>query len=95
MNTDKQHITGYKVYAYVLIALLVLTSISVAVTHLALKAWTVGIALLVTCVMAALVLIYFMHLKFDSLLIKILVTCVFLLFAVFVGITLLDYIYTY
>ena len=95
MNTDKPQITEYKVYAYVLIALLVLTSISVWVTSLTLKTWTVAVALVVTCVMAFLVLVYFMHLKFDSLLIKLLVACVFLLFAIFVGITLLDYNYTY
>lgn len=95
MNTDKPHITEYKVYAYVLIALLVLTSISVWITHLTLKAWTVGVALVVTCVMAFLVLVYFMHLKFDSMLIKILVTLIFLLLTIVIGITLIDYKFTY
>ena len=93
MNTDNsKHITDYKTYGIVLIVLLLLTMVSVWVTHIQLKAWSVAVALLVTCTMAALILIYFMHLKFDSLLIKLLVILVFLLFAIFVGITLLDYV---
>ena len=91
MNSEKPHITEYKVYALVLIALLVLLSLSVGVTHLQLKAWTVGAALIMACSMAILILTYFMHLKFDHLLLKVLVGAVFLLFVVFVGITLMDY----
>ncbi len=92
MDYDK-HITEYKTYAVVLIVLLILTMVSILVTHLQLKAWTVGIALVVTCVMAGLILIYFMHIKFDNMLIKILVALVFLLFAIFMGLVLLDYSY--
>jgi len=91
MNQEKQHITEYKVYGIVLVALLLLTALSIWVTHIDLKAWTVGIALLVTCSMAFIILTYFMHLKFDHILIKILVGLVFVLFAIFVGITLLEY----
>jgi cytochrome c oxidase subunit IV len=91
MDSEK-HITPYKTYAIVLVVLLILTSVSVWVTHIDVKAWSVGIALLVTCSMAAIILIFFMHLQFDHILIKILVAMVFLLFAVFIGITLLEYI---
>ncbi len=93
MESDK-HITEYRTYAIVLVVLLLLTMVSVWVTHLQLKTWTVAIALLVTCTMSALILIYFMHLKFDHILIKILVSLVFLLFAIFVGAVLMDYAYT-
>lgn len=91
MNQEKQHITEYRTYGIVFVILLALLSLSVWVTHLRLEAWTVGIAMLVTCAMAAIILIWFMHLKFDHLLLKVLVAGVFLLFAVFIGITLLDY----
>jgi len=91
MNQEKEHITEYKVYGIVLVVLLLLTSLSIWVTHIDLKAWTVGIALLVTCSMAFIILTYFMHLKFDHILIKLLVGLVFLLFAIFIGITLLEY----
>lgn len=91
MNSQDNHITEYKVYAIVLIGLLALLSLAVGVTHLELKAWTVGVALLVSVAMAVLILTYFMHLKFDHFLLKVLVAAVFLLFLVFVSITLLDY----
>ena len=89
-----KHITEYKTYAIVLIVLLILTMVSILVTHMQLKAWTVGVTLIVTCVMAGLILIYFMHLKFDNFLIKLLVALVFLLFAIFMVLVLLDYSYT-
>ena len=91
MDQEKQHITEYKVYGIVLVVLLLLTGLSIWVTHIDLKAWTVGIALLVTCSMAYIILVYFMHLKFENTLIKILVALVFVLFLIFVGITLLEY----
>ncbi len=90
----EKHITSYKTYAVVLVVLLILTAISLLVTHLGLHPWTVGIALTVTCVMAGLILIYFMHLKFDNFLIKLLVGLVFLLFVIFLVLVLLDYAYT-
>ncbi len=92
MSPEKQHVTEYRTYALTLIALLILLSISVWVTHLELKAWTVAITLIVAFTMATIILTYFMHLKFDSFLIKVLIGAVFLLFVVFVGITLIDYI---
>lgn len=92
MTQEKQHITEYKVYGIVLVVLLLLTALSIWVTHIDLKAWTVGIALLVTCSMAFIILTYFMHLKFDHILIKVLVGCLFLLLLIFIGITLLEYI---
>jgi caa(3)-type oxidase, subunit IV len=92
MESEKHHITSYSTYVFVLIVLLLLVSISVGVTHMGLKAWTVGVALLIMCAMASIILIYFMHLKFDHILLKILVGGVFLLFATFIGITLLEYL---
>ena len=91
MNSEKPHITEYKTYAKVLILLLVLTSIAIGVTHLGAQAWTVAVALLVSCSMAFIILTYFMHLKFDHILLKLLVALVFVLFAIFIGITLLEY----
>jgi len=91
MNQNK-HITEYSVYAIVLVVLLVLTTLSIWVAHFDLKAWTVGVSLVVTCSMAFIILVYFMHLKLDHILIKILVGLVFFLFVIFVGITLLEYI---
>jgi cytochrome c oxidase subunit IV len=91
MNTEDPHITEYSTYAKVLVVLLLLTALTIGVTHFELKAWSVGVALLIACTMAFVILTYFMHLKFDHILLKILVGLVFVLFAIFIGITLLEY----
>ncbi len=93
MEQEKHHIVGYKVYIYVLLALLVLTGLSVAVTSIELGALTVAVALILAATKGALVLIYFMHLKFDSLMLRVMVSLVLAVFAVVLVVTLLDYLY--
>lgn len=93
MSSHSHHITSYKTLGLVLIALLFLTFVTVAITSVHLAAWTVFIAMLIASVKAFIVLTYFMHLKYESLLLKVLVGMVFLLFALVVGITFFDYLY--
>jgi len=88
----EHHITPYKTLGVILITLLSLTFITITVTSIDLAAWSVGIALLIACVKGYLVLVYFMHLKYESLLLKALVGMVFLLFALVVIITYVDYL---
>ena len=91
-NHAEHHITPYKTLGIILITLLVLTIITIEVTSIDLAAWSVGVALLIACVKGYLVLTYFMHLKYESLLLKVLVGMVFLLFAMVVVITYVDYL---
>lgn len=92
-DTEKQHITDYWVYGVILVILLLCTFISVDVVHYNLKAWSVGIALGIACVKGTLVLTYFMHLKFDNVLFRILVAAVLMLFLSFILLTFVDYLY--
>jgi cytochrome c oxidase subunit IV len=92
MNHDAQHhITPYRVYAWVLVALLCLTFLTVYVAHFHLGSLSIGVALLIACIKATLVLAIFMHLKFDHLIFKIMVTAVILLFGSFILLTFVDY----
>ena len=93
MKEESNHITSYRTYAKVLIALLVLTIITISITHVHLGAFTVAVALLIACVKATVVLTYFMHLKFDEIILRVFVIMVFVLLAVVLVITFLDYIY--
>jgi cytochrome c oxidase subunit 4 len=93
MKEETNHITSYRTYAKVLIALLVLTIITISITHVHLGAFTVAVALLIACVKATVVLTYFMHLKFDEIILRVFVIMVFVLLAVVLVITFLDYIY--
>jgi cytochrome c oxidase subunit 4 len=64
---------------------------TILVTSFELGAFTVTVALLIASVKVFLVLSYFMHLKYESLLLRILVGMVFLLFALIIVITFIDY----
>ena len=92
-NTESQHITEYWVYGLILVILLALTFITVYMVHLELAAWSVAIALGIASVKATIVLAYFMHLKFDNMLFKILVVAVVMLFVSFILLTFADYLY--
>ena len=93
MSENNNHITSYKTNIIVLIVLLFLTFVTVAVTSINLHAWNVALALLIASTKVFLVLTYFMHLKYENVLLRIFVGMVFLLFAVIVVITFLDYLY--
>lgn len=92
-NNNQSHIVPYKTYGIILSVLIVLTFISVAVTRIELASLTVFVAVLLAAVKSSFVLIYFMHLKFDNKLLKALVTAVFVLIALVMVVTFLDYNY--
>jgi cytochrome c oxidase subunit IV len=87
------HIVPYKTYGIILGLLLILTALSVGAVYVDLGALGVFIALLLATVKSSLVLIYFMHLKFDSIFLRVMVAAVFLIVAIVIFITLLDYFY--
>lgn len=93
MNKSETHIVPYKLYLSILSGLILLTLISVGVTYIELANLTVFTAILLASVKSTLVLIYFMHLKFDNKLIQILVAAVFVIVALVLFITFLDYNY--
>ncbi|MFZ4741016.1 MAG: cytochrome C oxidase subunit IV family protein [Bacteroidales bacterium] len=91
MENNGSHITEYKVLVRILLILLFCTFLTIEITSFNLAAFTVTVALLIAGFKSYLVLSYFMHLKYESLLLKILVSMVFVLFIVIVLITFIDY----
>jgi cytochrome c oxidase subunit IV len=92
MHSGETHITEYRVYGWVLLALLILTTITITVTWIDLAAWSVLIALLIASVKAGIVLTYFMHLKFESSLFRVFVIMVLVIFAMVILLTFFDYL---
>ncbi len=92
MKEHQSHISEFRSHAVVLIILLVLTTLSVAITGIHLGALTVAGALLIASVKAAIVILFFMHIKFESLFLKLMIAGVFILFALVIGITFIDYL---
>ncbi|MEI8272035.1 MAG: cytochrome C oxidase subunit IV family protein [Paludibacter sp.] len=93
MANNTSHTTEYKVLGRILVLLMFMTFLTITVTSFNLGAFSVTVALLIACFKAYMVLSYFMHLKYESLLLRILVGMVFVLFAVIVLITFIDYAY--
>ena len=92
-NSQNHHIVPYKTHVIVLASLLVLTALSVAVTSIELGPLTVTVALLLATAKALIVLIYFMHLKFDNIIYSIMVGFVMFSIISIIVITFLDYLF--
>lgn len=91
MEKEKHHIVPYKVYFYVLIALITLTFMSIGITQINLGGYSVLGALIFSTIKSVLVLTWFMHLKFDQPFLRFMVAFVALVFTAVIFITFLDY----
>ncbi|MDP6418341.1 MAG: cytochrome C oxidase subunit IV family protein [Candidatus Krumholzibacteria bacterium] len=89
-NHASGHIVDARVLVGVFLALAFLTFVTVAVTWVDLGSFNIVLALLIAAFKASLVLLYFMHLRYDRPInaIVFLTSVVFLV--VFVGLALLD-----
>jgi cytochrome c oxidase subunit 4 len=92
MKNEETHISSYSSHAIVLIVLLILTTISVIVTGFHLGAFSVAVALIIASIKVRTVISYFMHVRFESLFMKLMVTAVFVIFGLIIIITFIDYL---
>jgi cytochrome c oxidase subunit IV len=93
MEHTHNHITSYRTYTKILVALLCLTALTITVTWINAGQLAIAVALGIACIKATLVLLYFMHLKFDGLLFRILAGMVFFLIFIVFFITFFDYLF--
>ncbi len=91
MKHEEKHISSYSSLAIVLAVLLALTAISVWVTGFHFGSLAVVIALVIASIKVRTVITYFMHLKYESRFMKLMVTGVFVLYALVIIITFVDY----
>ena len=89
--SDTHHIVPYRTYGLILLALLVLTATSVAVTQIELTRWSTIVALLLATTKSAIVLAVFMHLKFDQMVYKVMAMFVFMVIVAVIVLTFIDY----
>ncbi len=93
MTEHKTHITPYGLHFFILICLLILTWATVSITRINLGALSVTAALLIASLKATLVLMYFMHLKFDNKIIRWSFTAVMVVFILVIVLTFFDYLF--
>jgi len=88
----EHHIVTPVQYCMVFGTLLLFTGITVAVAYVDLKVFNPIIALAIASFKAVVVILFFMHVKYQSRLIKLTVACGFFTFTVLIMMTLSDYI---
>ncbi|MCO5262336.1 MAG: cytochrome C oxidase subunit IV family protein [Lentimicrobium sp.] len=93
MENEKHHIVPYLTHIMVLLGLIVLTVITVLITSVELGAYNTTAALIIASLKGAVVLLYFMHLKFDHKIYWVMVSIVIAIFAAVIMVTFFDYLY--
>lgn len=91
MENEKHHIVSYRTYFLILLALIILTLVSVAITQIELSRWATIAALLIAGVKSTFVLVIFMHLKYDQRMFKVMAGLIIALLFVVILVTMLDY----
>ena len=89
----EHHLVPYRLYVVVWGALLALTAVTVSVSHLDMKHVTVLTAMLIAACKGTLVLLYFMHVRFEKPLYAGMILAALGTYAVFIGLTFSDYWY--
>jgi cytochrome c oxidase subunit 4 len=90
MDEQEKHIVEYKVFVSVWIALIVLTATTITVAGLHLGKFSTLTALVIASVKASLVLWFFMHLKYEKRLFKVLLMVPIVTLTVIIGLTFFD-----
>ena|ERR1035438_4983072 len=86
------HIVSPVVYVAILFALLVGTALTVWASYVDLGIWNPILAIAIACTKATLVVLFFMHVKYSSKLIKLTVGAGIFMFLTLISMTLADYI---
>ncbi len=87
------HVVPYGLYVRVWAALLLLTAITVTASTLDMKHVTVLTAMVIAVSKALLVLLYFMHIRFEKRIYVWMILTVLGAYGVFIGLTFTDYWY--
>ena len=89
-HADLAHVVPVRVLLTVFALLMVLTVVTVSATWIDLGSWNLWIAMGIAAVKAALVALYFMHLRYDHPFHGLLFVTALVFLALFVSLTLLD-----
>jgi cytochrome c oxidase subunit IV len=88
----QHHIVTPRVYLLIFGALMLGTGLTVGASYIDMGEWNPVIALAIACTKAVLVILFFMHIKYSSRVMKLTVASGFFTFLVLITMTLSDYI---
>ena len=84
------HVVPLKILGAVIVALMILTWVTVAVTWVDLGSFNLWIAMAIALVKASLVALFFMHLRWDAPINGIILIASLLMVVLFIGIVMMD-----
>lgn len=93
MEKKHNHALKLRTYLFIWLALIELTILSVAAATVDFKAFAVAVALIIAIAKTLIVGAYFMHLKFDKIVIRVMVGVTLLVFLTFIILTFADYVF--
>jgi len=85
------HVVPARTYLWVWALLIVLTGITVAVASLDLEKWSRLVAILIASVKASLVVLFFMHVRYEKRIIATILLVTVATFCIFLMLTFTDY----
>lgn len=92
--TEQAHApVPYRTFVVVWVLLLILTTTTVAVSRIHLGPLNIWAALGIASLKSALVIFFFMHLKYERLLFKLCLLTALVTLAIFIGLTFFDVLY--
>jgi cytochrome c oxidase subunit 4 len=87
----EQHIVSPVTYLIIFGCLLVFTLLTVGASLIEMGPWNPVVAIAIACIKATLVVLFFMHIKYSSKLMKLTVSAGVFTFLILVGMSLSDY----
>jgi len=91
-HAEEHHHVPYRVYFIVWGALLMLTAVTVGVSYVDMKNVPVLTAMLIAATKSMLVLLYFMHIRFEKPLFSVMILAAMLTYGIFIALTFVDYV---
>lgn len=86
------HIVGPGTYLIIYVTLLILTAVTVGAAFVEMGVLNPVVAVLIAVVKATVVILWFMHMKYQSKLLKLTISAGVFTFLVLIGMTLSDYV---
>jgi cytochrome c oxidase subunit IV len=93
MSNDRVHVLSYRTLSAVWAALLLLTVATILITRADLGAAKMWGALAIASLKSGLVIAFFMHLKYEARLFKVILFVALATLATFIGLTFFDVLY--
>src|SRR5688500_11725166 len=89
---DQHHVVPKKIYYLIFATLMVLTAVTVGVAYIDLRAMNAVVALAIACFKATIVVLYFMHVKYSTRLVKLTVIAGLYWMGILFALTFSDYL---